>query len=262
MKAVILAGGYGTRMTGDGAVSPKPMTEIGGKPILWHVMKIYSQHGIDEFVVCLGYRGHIIKEYFANYVLRSSDVTLDLRESPTGFRVHRADVEPWQVTLVETGDTSMTGGRLQRAAPYLDGETFCATYGDCVADVDITALIRFHREREALATLTAVQPPGRFGAVLLEHGEDRVRSFREKPKGEGGWINGGFFVLEPGALDYIEGDSTVWEREPLERLARDGALAAYRHYGFWQNMDTLRDREVLEEAWRSGAPWKAWESSP
>ena len=258
MKVVILAGGHGTRMAGEGTIGPKPMTEIGGRPILWHIMKIYSHYGIDEFVICLGYGGQRIKEYFAGYALRSADVTFDLRQDPVGVRVHRSEVEPWQVTLVETGNSAMTGGRLRGVAPYLCGETFCFTYGDCVADVDVAALVRFHREEGVLATLTAVQPPGRFGALLLGPEQTRIHTFREKPKGDGGWINGGFFVLEPGVLDYIEDESAVWEREPLERLAGDGLLAAYRHRGYWQNMDTLRDRAVLDEAWRTGAPWKVW----
>jgi len=241
-------------------VRPKPMVEIGEKPILWHIMKIYAAHGIDDFVVCCGYKGHVIKEYFASYWLHTCDVTFDLGRKST--QVHRSETEPWRVTLVDTGDETMTGGRLRRVRPYLDDETFCLTYGDGVAEIDIGRLVAFHRSCGRLATMTAVQPPGRFGAFRLDPGEDLVEHFAEKPAPDrdmGAWVNGGFFVLEPGALDYIEGDSTVWEREPLEQLARAGQLAAYRHRGFWQPMDTLRDKTVLEQAWKSGsAPWKIW----
>ncbi len=257
MQAVILAGGYGTRISEETAVRPKPMVEIGEMPILWHVMKIYSAHGINDFVIAAGYRSGMIKEYFAGYVLRSSTVTFDLREQTT--TVHHHGSEPWRVTVVETGPETMTGGRVKRCLPYLGDETFCLTYGDCVADVDLGALVAFHREQRALATMTAVQPPGRFGAIVLGGDERLVRSFHEKPTGDGAWINGGFFVVEPEALEYVDGDAAVWEREPLERMAAAGRLAAYRHEGFWHPMDTLRDRMVLEEHWRSPRPpWKVW----
>jgi len=258
MKAVILAGGFGTRISEESAIRPKPMVEIGGKPILWHIMKIYSAHGINEFVICCGYKSYIIKEYFASYCLRVSDVTFDMKKEK--LHLHRSEVEPWTVSLIETGEDTMTGGRLKRASEYIGDETFCFTYGDGVSDIDISELVRFHQSHQPLATMTAVQPPGRFGAFSLEDGQTTVRQFREKPKAEGAWINGGFFVLEPGVMDYIEGDSTVWEREPLERLARDSKLAAFRHPGFWQPMDTLRDKNVLESLWQSGnPPWKSWE---
>ena len=258
MKAVILAGGYGTRLSEETGTIPKPLVQIGGKPILWHIMKIYSAHGINDFVVCCGYKGEVIKEYFANYTLNHADVTFDLAENRT--ELHKNGAESWRVTLVDTGRETMTAGRLKRAARFLDDETFCFTYGDGVADIDLRELIRFHRSQGVLATLTAVQPPGRFGAFRLREDQSRVSGFREKPRGDGAWINGGFFVLEPGVLNYIEGDRTVWEREPLERLARDGEIAAYRHTRFWQAMDTLRDRMVLEELWEQeeGAPWKMW----
>lgn len=259
MKAVILAGGYGTRISEESSIRPKPMVEIGGRPIIWHIMKIYATHGVNDFVICCGYKGHMIKEYFANYFLYGSDVTIDVRRNH--LEVHRNGVEPWRVTLVDTGERTMTGGRLKRVADYLEDDTFCLTYGDGVADIDVTRLIGFHREHHALATLTAVQPPGRFGAFMLEEGQTRVQGFREKPRGEGAWINGGFFVLEPAVLEYIAGDETVWEREPLEQLARDRCLEAYRHSGFWQPMDTLRDKMLLEELWQSGrAPWCVWRS--
>ena len=257
MKAVFLAGGYGTRLSEETNVRPKPMVEIGGRPILWHIMKLYSAHGIDDFVICCGYKSHVIKEYFANYHRNEADVTFDL--AADSMTIHRSEVEPWRVTLIETGDGTMTGGRLKRARPWLDDQTFCFAYGDCVSNVDITRLVEFHRGTGALATLTAIRPPGRFGALSLEHADDFVHTFREKPEGEGGWVNGGFFVVEPGALDYVEGDGTVWEREPLELLAADGKLAAYRHAGYWQNMDSLRDKIVLEEQWASPQPpWKVW----
>lgn len=257
MKAVILAGGLGTRLAEETAVRPKPMVEIGGKPILWHIMKIFSAHGINDFIVCCGYKGHVIKEFFANYLLFNSDVTFDVKRN--AMEVHQNGAEPWRVTLAETGQDTMTGGRLKRAAPYLDNETFCFTYGDGVADVDIDALFRFHVEQGALATLTATQPPGRFGAFRLDAGANRVEHFHEKPDGDGAWVNGGFFMLEPGVLDYIEGDATVWEAQPLERLAREGKLCAYRHTGFWHPMDTLRDKHHLEDLWSRGqAPWKVW----
>ena len=257
MKAVLLAGGLGTRLSEETTVRPKPLVEIGGLPILWHVMKMYSAHGINDFVVCAGYKGYLIKEYFANYFLRGADVTFDL--SANSMQVHRHAAEPWRVTVVDTGEHTMTGGRLRRVREYLDNETFCLTYGDGVSDVDLTALVAFHRSRRALATLTATQPVGRFGLLTLAAGEARVEHFNEKSDGDGAWINGGFFVLEPEVIDYIDGDTTTWEREPMQRLAAAGQLSAYRHSGFWHPMDTLRDRTVLEELWHSGAaPWKVW----
>jgi glucose-1-phosphate cytidylyltransferase len=255
MKAVILAGGFGTRLGEETALKPKPMVEVGGRPILWHIMKIYSEHGILDFVVCLGYKGYVIKEYFANYLLHSSDVTVDLRQNTLEFDNERA--EPWRVSLVETGHGTLTGGRLLRIAKYLGGEEFCLTYGDGVADVNITELIAMHREHGRLATVTATRTPGRFG--LLQIDGQQVTRFEEKPRGEGGWVNGGFFVLSPGFEAYIDGDKTAWEREPLERLARDDQLMAFRHEGFWHPMDTMRDRNYLEALWRDGqAPWKIW----
>lgn len=259
MKAVILAGGLGTRITEETHLKPKPMIEIGGKPMLWHIMKIYSAHGIDDFIICCGYKQYLIKEYFANYFLHMSDVTFNLRTH--SMEVHERHVEPWRVTLVDTGEHTMTGGRLKRVRDFLNGEDFCFTYGDGLADVDITALIDFHKGRGKLATLTATQPPGRFGALSVQG--DTITTFQEKPDGDNAWINGGFFVLSPQVLDYIEGDGTVWEREPMERLAREGEFAAYRHQGFWQPMDTLRDKQRLEELWRTGeAPWKVWQETP
>jgi glucose-1-phosphate cytidylyltransferase len=258
MKAVILAGGYGTRISEESAIRPKPMVEIGNRPILWHIMKIYSAHGINEFIICCGYKGHMIKEYFANYYLHHADVTFDMRENR--MTVHHTKIEPWQVTLVDTGENTMTGGRIKRIQPYVGNETFCLTYGDGVSDVDIRALIAYHREQGVTVTLTAVQPPGRFGAFSLSEGQTLIESFKEKPKGDGAYINGGFFVVEPAAFDLIAGDETVWEREPLEQLAQRGQLAAYRHHGFWHPMDTLRDKNYLEGLWQSGqAPWKIWE---
>ncbi|WP_298819608.1 glucose-1-phosphate cytidylyltransferase [Chloroflexus sp.] len=257
MKAVILAGGYGTRISEESAIRPKPMVEIGGKPILWHIMKIYSAHGINEFIICCGYKGHMIKEYFANYYLHHADVTFDMRANQ--MTVHQTQIEPWQVTLVDTGEATMTGGRIKRIQPYIGNETFCLTYGDGVSDVDIGALIAYHREQGVTVTLTAVQPPGRFGAFTLGEDQTLIDSFKEKPSGDGAYINGGFFVVEPAAFDLIAGDETVWEREPLEQLARSGQLAAYRHHGFWHPMDTLRDKNYLEGLWQSGnAPWKIW----
>jgi glucose-1-phosphate cytidylyltransferase len=254
MKAVILAGGLGSRISEETEVRPKPMIEIGAKPILWHIMKIYAAHGISDFVVCLGYKGYVIKEFFANYYLHSCDVTFDLASN--AVEVHQSAAEPWRVTLVDTGDETMTGGRLRRVMGYVAGEEFCLTYGDGVADIDISALIRFHREQETLATVTAVQPPGRFGA--LEVDGRRVTGFAEKPHGDGGWINGGFFVLSPEVERYLGDDTTVWEREPLEGLARDGELSVYQHEGFWQPMDTQRDMRQLQALWDSGeAPWAA-----
>ena len=257
MKVVILAGGYGTRISEETTVKPKPMVEIGDKPILWHIMKIYSAHGINDFVICLGYKGYIIKKYFANYWLYRSDVTFDMRNNKT--EIHQNGAEPWKVTLVDTGENTMTGGRIKRVRNYIGDETFCLTYGDGVTDVNIKDLINFHRDQKALATLTAVQSPGRFGAFKLEQTQHKISAFKEKPKGDGAWINGGFFVVEPSVIDYIIDDSTVWEREPLEKLAYNGELAAYRHQGFWHPMDTLRDKNVLEDLWNSGnAPWKVW----
>ncbi len=255
MKAVILAGGFGSRLSEETAVRPKPMVEIGGKPILWHIMKIYAAHGIEEFVICLGYKGYLIKEYFANYYLHTCDVSFDLA---SGHReIHRSGTEPWHVTLVDTGEQTMTGGRLKRVLPYLGDEDFCFTYGDGVADVDVKALIDFHREQGRRATVTAVQPPGRFGALDLDEGG--VRDFEEKPRGDRGWTNGGFFVLSPTVGEYLDGDHTIWEQQPMRSLAREGQLASYRHDGFWQAMDTLRDRNHLEELWASGtAPWRMW----
>ncbi len=254
MKAVILAGGFGTRISEETALRPKPMVEIGGKPILWHVMKIYSSAGINDFIICLGYKGYVIKEYFANYFLHVSDVTFDIKNNT--MEIHQQKAEPWRVTLVETGEETMTGGRLKRVAPYLN-EDFCFTYGDGVADIDVSDLIAFHRAHGKLATMTAVQPPGRFGALTLQ--DEQVSGFCEKPEGQGGWINGGFFILSPKVFSYIEGDHTLWEREPLEKLASCGELVAWRHEKFWQPMDTLRDKTNLEQLWQSGrAPWKIW----
>jgi glucose-1-phosphate cytidylyltransferase len=257
MKAVILAGGYGTRLAEETGVKPKPMVEIGGKPILWHIMKIYATHGIEEFIVCLGYKGHVIKEYFYTYHLHRSNVTFDLRNN--SMQIHQNNTEPWKVTLVDTGEKSMTGGRLKRVREYIGNETFCLTYGDGVTDLNINDLIAFHKRQNTLATLTAVQSPGRFGAFTLEQDQNKISTFREKPKGDGAWINGGFFVLEPGVMDYIKDDYTIWEQEPMERLAKDGMLSAYKHDGFWQSMDSLRDKMYLEELWASSSPaWKKW----
>jgi glucose-1-phosphate cytidylyltransferase len=256
MKAVILAGGLGTRITEESHVRPKPMIEIGGKPILWHIMKIFSSHGIDEFVVCCGYKSYVIKEYFANYFLHMADVTFDLAHN--SMEVHNKFAEHWKVTLVDTGLETMTGGRLRRIREYVGNQTFFMTYGDGLADVDIPALTAFHRAHGRHATVTAIQPPARFGALDID--DDVVQNFEEKPRGDGRWINGGFFVLEPSVFDYVEGDATVWEHEPLKRLSQEGQLAAYRHSGFWEAMDTLRDKLHLEQLWESGrAPWKRWE---
>lgn len=256
MKAIILAGGLGTRISEETAVRPKPMIEIGGRPILWHIMKIYSAHGIHDFVVCCGYKGYVIKEYFANYFLHMSDVTFDMRNNE--MEVHQRNAEPWRVTLIDTGDDTMTGGRLKRVAGYVEGEeAFCFTYGDGVANVDITAQMAYHRQHGKLATVTAVQPPGRYGALDMDG--NSVRGFIEKPQGDGGWINGGFFVLSPGCLNIVAGDTTSWEGEPLRQLAGRGELMAYEHNGFWQPMDTLRDKNHLEELWAGGkAPWRVW----
>ena len=257
MKAVILAGGYGTRLSEETGVKPKPMVEIGGKPMIWHIMKIYSANGIDDFIICLGYKGHIIKDYFASYYLHCSDVTFNLRNGD--MQIHQNETEPWKVTLVDTGEKSLTGGRIKRVRDYIGDETFCLTYGDGVSDINIWELIAFHKRQKTLATLTAVQSPGRFGAFTMDHDQKKILAFKEKPKGDGAWINGGFFVLEPRVMDYIEGDLTIWEREPMENLARQEMLAAYRHQGFWQNMDTLRDKMYLEDLWASpNPPWKIW----
>ena len=257
MKVVILAGGYGTRISEETGVKPKPMVEIGDKPILWHIMKTYSAYDFNDFIICLGYKGDVIKDFFATYSLHMSDVTFDLRNN--NMKVHQNGTEAWKVTLVDTGEKTMTGGRIKRVQKYIGNETFCLTYGDGVTDLNIRELIAFHRDQKTLATLTAVQQPGRFGAFNLGHNQNRISTFKEKPQGDGAWINGGFFVLEPGVMDYIESDSIVWEREPMEKLAQDGMLSAYRHYGFWQPMDTLRDKNFLEELWQSGkAPWKVW----
>lgn len=257
MKAVLLAGGLGTRLSEETAIRPKPMVEIGGRPILWHIMKIYSAHGINDFVICCGYKGYIIKEYFANYFLHMSDVTFDMRFNQ--MNVHCGYAEPWRVTLVDTGEATMTGGRLKRVREHLGSETFCFTYGDGVSDVNITELVAFHKAQGAKATLTATLPPGRFGAIVLGQEQTRIETFREKPEGDGAWINGGYFVLEPEVIDLIDDDSTVWEQEPLEKLAQEGQLSAFKHSGFWQPMDTLRDKNKLEELWQQGnAPWKIW----
>jgi glucose-1-phosphate cytidylyltransferase len=257
MKTVLLAGGFGTRISEESAIKPKPMIDIGHRPILWHIMKIYSAHGINDFVVCCGYKGYVIKEYFARYYLNNSDVTFDL--SKDRMTIHRTEAEPWRITVVDTGENTMTGGRIKRIREHVGDEAFCLTYGDGVSNIDITKLIAFHRAQRALATLTAVQPAGRFGAFTLKEGDTLVHGFKEKPKGDGAWVNGGFFVCEPGVFDYIDSDSTVWEQGPMERLSQDGRLAAYQHPGFWQPMDTLRDKMLLEQLWTSGkAPWKVW----
>ncbi|MDP1864003.1 MAG: glucose-1-phosphate cytidylyltransferase [Thiobacillus sp.] len=256
MKAVILAGGLGTRLSEETTIKPKPMVEIGGKPILWHIMKSYSSHGIHDFVICCGYKGYVIKEYFANYFLHTSDVTFDMQKNE--MEVHARNAEPWKVTLVDTGDETMTGGRLKRVHQYIkDEDAFCFTYGDGVSDVDIGDVIRFHAAHGKLATLTATQPPGRFGSLNLDG--NRVNSFQEKPQGDGAWINGGFFVLAPKVIEYIQDDFTIWEKKPMEQLALEEQMDAYLHQGFWQPMDTLRDKIHLEELWASGqAPWKTW----
>jgi len=258
MKAVILAGGLGSRLSEETTLRPKPMVEIGGRPILWHIMKIYSSFGVNDFVICLGYKGYMIKEFFANYFLYSSDVTFDLGKGT--MECHRNGVEPWRVTLVDTGAETMTGGRLQRVLPFVkDEEMFCFTYGDGVADIDVKKLIDFHKQHGKLVTLTAVQPTGKFGALAIDE-EANVLSFAEKPKGDGRWVNGGFLVLSPKIAAYLKDDSTIWEREPLETIARQGNVAAYKHPGFWQSMDTVHDRAVLEDLWANGsAPWKVWE---
>lgn len=254
MKAVILAGGLGTRISEESHLKPKPMIEVGGKPILWHIMKIYSHYGINDFVICLGYKGYVIKEYFANYFLHMSDVTFDM--SKNEMQVHHKHVEPWKVTLVDTGEHSMTGGRLKKAREYLNDETFCFTYGDGVTDLNISELVEFHKSHKKLATVTAIQPPGRYGALDIT-GNDVV-SFQEKPVGDGSWINGGFFVLEPEAIDLIDDDSTPWEGEPIQRLVDLEQLSAFEHRGFWRPMDTLRDKVQLEELWKTNPIWKVW----
>ena len=255
MKAVILAGGLGTRISEETHLKPKPMIEVGGRPILWHILKIYSAHNINDFIICLGYKGYVIKEYFANYFLHMSDVTFDMEHNQ--MEVHQKNVEPWRITLVDTGETTMTGGRIKRISSYLDEEDFCLTYGDGVGNINITQLIDFHRKNKALATVTATRPPGRFGSLKIE--ENKVYGFQEKPIGDGGWVNGGFFVLSPEVLNYIEGDQTVWENEPLEKLSQNGQLYVHKHYGFWQPMDTLRDKNHLEELWQvNQAPWRIW----
>jgi glucose-1-phosphate cytidylyltransferase len=256
MKAVILAGGYGTRLSEETVLKPKPMVELGNRPILWHIMKIFQQHGINDFVICLGYKGYLIKEYFANYLLHSADITVDIRANSVEF--HEAHTEPWRVTLVDTGEGTLTGGRILRVLKYLHDEEFCLTYGDGVGDIDVTSLVSMHREHGKLATVTAVRTPGRFGTLRIDDGI--VSKFEEKPVGDGGWINGGFFVLSPGIVDYIDGDGTSWEREPMDRLSVEGQLMAYQHGGFWHPMDTLRDKKYLESLWTSGcAPWKTWD---
>lgn len=257
MKVVILAGGFGTRLSEETLIKPKPMVEIGSRPILWHIMKIYSSYGFDDFIICLGYMGHSIVEYFNNYVCNHSDITVDLKQN--GRIIHNHSVEPWKVTLVHTGKETMTGGRIKRIQRYLGNEPFMLTYGDGVADINISELVRFHREHGKLATVTATQPLGRFGSLTLTR-DDRVKGFREKPRGDGSWISGGFFVMEPDVFELIEGDHTVLEKEPLEKLAKNGQLMAYKHSGFWQPMDTLRDKNNLEEIWKTGkAPWKIWD---
>ena len=255
MKAVILAGGLGTRISEESHLRPKPMIEIGGKPVIWHIMKIYSTHGVNDFIVCLGYKGYLIKEYFSNYFLHTSDVTIDIGNN--NIEVHQNSAEPWRVTLLDTGIDTMTGGRLKRVRDHLGDEDFCFTYGDGLGDINITELIAFHNQHDTLATVTAIQLPGRFGALKMDNGS--VSGFEEKPRGDGGWINGGFFVLSPKVLEHIDGDETSWENEPLARLAEQGQLSAYLHRGFWQPMDTMRDKTQLEELWDSGnAPWKVW----
>ncbi len=257
MKAVILAGGLGTRISEETSIRPKPMVNIGGKPILWHIMKIYSSHGVNDFIICCGYKSNVIKEYFANYFLYMSDITFDMRFNQ--MNIHSGYAEPWRVTLVDTGENTMTGGRLKRVQEHIGNNTFCFTYGDGVSNVNITEAIEFHQQQKTLGTLTAVQPPGRFGAMILENEQTKITTFREKPQGDGAWINGGYFVLEPEVIDLIKDDSTVWEKEPLEKLADMQQLSAYKHHGFWQPMDTLRDKNHLEDLWKDNkAPWKVW----
>jgi len=256
MKVVIFAGGLGTRIAEETDTRPKPMVEIGGKPILWHIMKIYSHYGFNEFIVCCGYKGHVIKEYFANYFLHQTDVTFDLGNNK--MEIHKSSSEKWKITLIDTGKDTMTGGRIKRIQPYVNNETFMLTYGDGVSNIDISGLLKTHQQNKKLATVTAVQPSGRFGALGITSG-NQVESFFEKPKGDGSWINGGFFVCEPKIFDYIKGDETIWEREPLENLAKDGQLVAYKHSGFWKPMDTLKDKQDLNEYWEKGsAEWRIW----
>lgn len=255
MKAVLLAGGLGTRISEESVLKPKPMIEIGGKPILWHIMKMYAAHGVNEFIICCGYKGYVIKEYFANYFIHNSDITFDVKNNK--MEIHQNSAEPWKVTVVDTGEETMTGGRLKRVAKYLGNEDFCFTYGDGVSDVNIRASIEFHKSHGKLSTITAVQPPGRYGALKMAG--NKVESFMEKPKGDGGFINGGFFVLNSKVTEYIKEDETIWEKEPMEKLAADGQMQAFLHEGFWQPMDTLRDKKHLEELWNAGkAPWKIW----
>lgn len=256
MKVVILAGGLGTRLSEETSVKPKPMVEIGGRPILWHILKSYSAYGLNEFIICCGYKGYVIKEFFANYFLHTSDITFDMTENK--MQTHHSHSEPWKVTLVDTGDETMTGGRIKRVKNFIGNEPFCLTYGDGVSDVNIHQLVEFHRQHKCKATLTAVQPPGRFGALSITH-DSVIEAFQEKPTGDGSFINGGFFVLEPEVLEYIKDDQTIWERQPLEKLAKEKQLHAFKHEGFWQPMDTLRDKVKLDELWASGkAPWKVW----
>ena len=257
MKVVILAGGYGTRLTEETGVKPKPMVEVGPQPILWHIMKIYSHYGLNDFIICLGYKGEVIIDYFKNYYLRSADVTFDLEHNT--MEISRNHIDPWRVTLVQTGLNTMTGGRIKAVRDHINGETFCLTYGDGVSDLDINRLIEFHRSEKALVTLTAVKPPGRFGAFSLPGQDTKIYNFREKADADDAWINGGFFVVEPEAIEYINGPATVWEYEPMQRIANEGRLSAYRHLGYWQNMDTLRDKNFLENQWNSGnPPWRIW----
>jgi glucose-1-phosphate cytidylyltransferase len=256
MKVVILAGGLGTRLSEETVIKPKPMVEIGGNPVLWHILKIYSCYGFNDFIICLGYKGYMIKEYFSNYFMHMSDVTFDMENNQ--MEIHQKYVEPWRITLIDTGQETMTGGRIKRIREYVDGQTFMLTYGDGVANVDVRELYEFHKLHKRLATVTTVQPPGRYGSMQIS-GENTVSSFMEKPKGDGAWINGGFFVLESEVFDYIQGDATIWEREPMEKLVADEQLMAYKHYGFWRPMDTLRDKVMLDELWKdSRAPWKMW----
>ena len=256
MKAVILAGGMGTRISEESQTKPKPMIEIGGKPILWHILKIYSHHGINNFVICCGYKGYMIKEYFANYFLHNSDVTFDLKSN--SVKIHQNKSEPWNITLVDTGEQTLTGGRLKRVSKYIGNEDFCFTYGDGLSDLNLNELISFHKKKGGLATLAGVQPPGRFGALNLNG--DKVINFKEKPDGDGGWINGGFFILSPKVLNYIENDQTIWEKDPIEKLSSEGNLFVFKHSGFWMSMDTMRDKNALEEMWKkNNAPWKIWE---
>ena len=255
MKAVILAGGYGTRISEETHLKPKPMIEIGGKPILWHIMKTYSAHGVNDFVICCGYKGYMVKEYFANYFLHMSDVTFDMKDNH--MEVHHKFVEPLKITLIDKGLNTMTGGRLKKIKEYVQDDTFCFTYGDGISDINISNLINFHKKQNTIATLTSVQPPSRFGTVDIL--ENKVTSFKEKPVGDGNWINGGYFVLEPSVFDYLKDETTIWEREPLERLAKENQLSAFKHIGFWQSLDTLRDKNQLEKLWSEGkAPWKTW----